>query len=1556
MKKRLLSAALAFAMVLTMIPATMFTAFAAVTYRDPVQADPDGTGAPGYVEIDSNGDVVKTKKSDGTPTAWFYTRDASTGKVTTTNVEYNTASDNTTKRVGGKWYWLWTNPADSNDKCYFEVTRGIVIGTGKSGSWYPDIDTYLGTSRTGKLPSTSFTLINTQTMPNFPDPKNAPTTLTIDVNGNTLNLGTSLSTLPDNFSRLTITDTRNSLTDTYTGSISALVRDTSTRSSSSGYSNLTVVLSNISVPSISLQGGGNTVTLNHVAVAGDITLDGTTNTNGKMTYPAQTLNINTGENETRLSTTTSVGGDITVTGDGSKLILNNTVFNGGGQSITVNSNGGSVNVDGRSSLGNITVGTRDNSGATNTPPSVIIDSGNVGTIARRGNDSTKANSVTINRAATVLGVNTPNGNVTMNQGKVSSYIQVGGGSVTLNGPVVVGSDTVTTTPPTASGLLLGDRDKVTLSITGTGSDISAITAGGSGYNANKGSNIVISKWPTGRDNNFGALYLGNYKGRGVTGGVFTYGAPLKDSGNELWFSKDLQLIVDMGSPNWALYGKTEMARAISDITSTAAGGTGGTQVSPATAKIYILSQGTGAPNYSYPYTVDLMNGGINWATVAYSAATSVILPDRINGYDISIWISGDSNGSVPAGKAWTIPKPGDASGVLKLYANDVATTVVKAITNVAVSRTFNSASSAVNNQNVRVSLSGNVITITGAIVPAPGGTATIELDLTTDALATNNPSDQTGAGGSSGNAEQEPSPDNISGYQVLRNVEVFYDVETKTIGFTPLQEIPGGAIVNELGELVLNNGTGAHYTVKASLVESAPTLRLAYTDVAEIHATLSGNLAKLSQTDKDRYIDWLDGSKTGNASFRINGNRAVLEAINAAQATITSDKTVENWRDAARNYVWKNGNSFTDAKNQPDGKGKGKPDYVDAKAGSTGYIKPHTGNYTTTGEFAADAAEIADRYAEVYIVPYLMVNATNLDQNGVLTATLSVYYRVDVSAADRYHNDEYYTVQAGKPLSALTGDMATFPLLVKFNSASSPFASATHMHQDGKYVYQKGADTPDSFAINHAGPNGNGLGTIVLNTTPGTVRLTSTIVNRAPTLVNGVGTSKPAVAAYAQDYDNLQAAVDDTVPGIVNNTVSAAVQLDTITILGTHAETDCSINVSGVARKFLIVSKGNHKVTSNTANVDVQTNDGFNYAVELKKDNVPAGTVAITVSANASGTASVNKSSAKAGETVTVTVLPVNGVTPSSVTIRTNTGIELVATPTGVPNEYSFTVPTGVTSITVTPNFGTSGTTTRTEATIAVANASNGSAVTSTNKAVAGTTVTVSAVPSAGYRTMGVTLSSGGNAVRQSADSFTFVVPSNVTSVIVTPSFDRDNGTIFGDVWSTSYYSDSVAWAVRQGITNGTSTYAFSPSQTITRAQMMTFLWRAAGRPSVSGVYNPFVDVTASMDSDFYSAILWAVSKGITNGVDSTHFGPNQSVTRAQAVSFLYRYAGSPPASAYTGFVDAPSTEYYAKAVSWAAGKGITNGKTTTTFGPSLGVQRAEAVTFLYRYASNTVA
>ena len=175
----------------------------------------------------------------------------------------------------------------------------------------------------------------------------------------------------------------------------------------------------------------------------------------------------------------------------------------------------------------------------------------------------------------------------------------------------------------------------------------------------------------------------------------------------------------------------------------------------------------------------------------------------------------------------------------------------------------------------------------------------------------------------------------------------------------------------------------------------------------------------------------------------------------------------------------------------------------------------------------------------------------------------------------------------------------------------------------------------------------------------------------------------------------------------------------------------------------------------------------------------------------------------------------------------------------------------------------------------------------------------------------------------------------------------------FADVKPTDYFYNPVKWAVNKNITKGTSATTFSPYKTCTRAEIVTFLWRDAGSPMPTTSRHPFTDVSYSMGSDFYNAILWANQNGITAGTTATTFSPNKTCTRAEIVTFLWRYAKKPVGyGSNNPFTDVNKTDHapYYDAILWAVSKGITTGSTNTTFSPNGTCTRGEAVTFLYRF------
>ena len=189
---------------------------------------------------------------------------------------------------------------------------------------------------------------------------------------------------------------------------------------------------------------------------------------------------------------------------------------------------------------------------------------------------------------------------------------------------------------------------------------------------------------------------------------------------------------------------------------------------------------------------------------------------------------------------------------------------------------------------------------------------------------------------------------------------------------------------------------------------------------------------------------------------------------------------------------------------------------------------------------------------------------------------------------------------------------------------------------------------------------------------------------------------------------------------------------------------------------------------------------------------------------------------------------------------------------------------------------------------------------------------------------------------------------SNTYRYTYAPIPEKASESDFTDVKSGEYYFTPVIWATAMKITDGVGDGKFAPDRGCTRDQLVTFLWRAAGEPEPETTVNPFTDVKEG--DYFYKAVLWAVENGVTTGKSATIFAPKETCTRAQIVTFIYRAAGEPKAdNAVNPFEDVAANAYYADAVLWAVENGITTGKTATRFAPNDTCTRGQGVTFLYR-------
>ena len=243
----------------------------------------------------------------------------------------------------------------------------------------------------------------------------------------------------------------------------------------------------------------------------------------------------------------------------------------------------------------------------------------------------------------------------------------------------------------------------------------------------------------------------------------------------------------------------------------------------------------------------------------------------------------------------------------------------------------------------------------------------------------------------------------------------------------------------------------------------------------------------------------------------------------------------------------------------------------------------------------------------------------------------------------------------------------------------------------------------------------------------------------------------------------------------------------------------------------------------------------------------------------------------------------------------------------------------------------------------------NGDVTVSPKNASKGDRVTVTVTPDKGYELDKLTVKdASGNKLKltdKGNGKYTFTMPGS--KVTVSAEFvEEQAASIFADVPADAYYAKAVEWAVKKGITNGKANGLFGSNDPCTRGQIVTFLWRAAGSPAPKGTAKVPADVLPG--SYCYDAVAWALENGITNGLADGTFGVNNTCTRGQSVTFLYRAMGTAPTTV-NGFTDVAAGDFYAEAVAWAVENGVTNGTSASTFSPNAGCTRAQIVTVLFR-------
>ena len=251
--------------------------------------------------------------------------------------------------------------------------------------------------------------------------------------------------------------------------------------------------------------------------------------------------------------------------------------------------------------------------------------------------------------------------------------------------------------------------------------------------------------------------------------------------------------------------------------------------------------------------------------------------------------------------------------------------------------------------------------------------------------------------------------------------------------------------------------------------------------------------------------------------------------------------------------------------------------------------------------------------------------------------------------------------------------------------------------------------------------------------------------------------------------------------------------------------------------------------------------------------------------------------------------------------------------------------------------------------TVSVDKTENGAITVSPKSASKGDTVTITVKPDSGYQLDDLTVTDKNGKELKLTDKgngkYNFTMPASRVEINV--AFVKEVETSpFSDVSTSAYYYEAVKWAQEKGITGGVGNGLFGPNQPCTRAQIVTFLWRAAGSPAPKDM-SSFADVPA--DAFYAKAVAWAVENGITSGTSDGKFSPDATCTRAQSVTFLYRASGAPAVSGSAAFSDVVADAYYASAVKWAEKSGITGGIGGGLFGSDNNCTRAQIVTFLFR-------
>lgn len=1495
MKKRLLSAALALAMVLTLLPFSAMPVSAASTATL-------GTDQSGKCSVTwRKADFVVGKDADGN--------------------DVKTPSD-------GYYYW------DGASRTLYSTTSGVLNGTNAtSGTWYDSPVTANGIL-------SSFTLIGNIAVSGA----HSASSINVNLNNKSLDLQSYTDAATTKLSGLTVTNTPVTGTADKTQAVTLPSgwSSLSDRSITLNVTNATVTAtSSITITGAVGNNYGFSATLTNAVLTGPVYVNGVPNNSSSLrldmrgdssansgicaTYATLDLDMKAGDS---VGGVTCKGKKATIDANGypkratiGSIDLGGTDVSG----VSENKSGGTINLvsaadvtDAINTFGQTTINVKDTStvggnitflsgaatdgvgGAapnwTGTNINITGYQTRVGGITQAAGDSLKA-TVKVDDTATCgkIALNEYGGTITVSHATTSD-IGMGLGTLTVdNGATVNGSISV------------GTKGAANATISGANTTVSGVVNPN-----NKGTTLVIND---GKFTSTETIAVGNpstnvpkirfelEKGTTTVKGG-TFGGSLQGSPVLSGIAYEFKNLND----NLYTYVRTapvnDVFKTLVDMTQ-AAGGVNKTKIIASDYDYDVASTQGGA--YVLFKVDHNTTGGVNNTPVSVlkilGTKDSVIdLPDQVGGRKVSYWYKGEERHQtnyIITAEDVTAQNDGSDTPVTLLADSTAAGSTD--ITAVALD-TAKDVNGLYKGLTISLDASGKVIKLSGLVDLAGKNSASIPLKLV------NSRGDDTKlkvnalVSLSSNGQKRVYFTDPSTGLTISGDNSIL-TVANSTQQFT----LDGsGLVVRDINLPISvagsNNGT------TNGIAPGKP--------VAKVNGGIAGTAGRES------YKNALEA----NSQFAISGNNqlknsiAVQQSLNNVLKSVTKSQ-VDNWLATARRTI------ATELKD-------------------------------------TNSAKYAETYAAwdtIEVEPYLDIvvnnwtNKTGNASSASLDVNLTLKYRVvavhranadwpsSITTQDQKNKFERVEVTTGN--LTLTGDYGDIQLTLALPDEFVPTTGTTLYAHHGNYAYGTTVAGNDrtrtvTFTTSHG-------------FSPFTINEKTPVAQSSKIIRNGVAEGKDYGAtdiSFPYLYDNLDTAVAEVAD-------KGAIKLFPGFKTGT---TD--VPVSGKARIFRVITEANSQTKlnftgSNTKFTGDEANGNMTYTVTLSSDTAVAPTqkpIPVSAVAVTGGSASLSASRADEGDTITVTLLPVAGYAAAGVAVRTDTGASVVVNGSGT--RYTFVVPKGINvkSITVTPSF----TKVNSNATVTVSNPAVGGTAATTagnNQVAPGTPVTVTVSPTSGYRTMGIYVTNA-TASRTGANTFSFTVPANTTNVVVTPRFDRTNGTLFEDVWSYDYFSSAVAWAVGRGITNGDgSVYRFGTGKSCTREDMVTFLWRNAGSPVVSGVTNPFWDV--QVGSYYYNAVMWAIKNGITKGVSSNQFGVGRPVTRGEAVTFLYRAAGEPAASTNSGFYDVPSSQYYAKAVTWAVGKGITNGDgSTVRFNPNGSCLREQIVTFMYRNATGTRA